>query len=94
MRTTAWAHRGSHPLNATGLGGVRGQLLEAQGRRLGRETGVLEQAPRLYTLLLQRLVVLVGEDHGLLVGAHALCPQPVGIYARRNPSDWMHAAEG
>lgn len=85
------SHRGPHPLHVPSFGGVGGQLLEAQGRRLGRETGVFKQAARFHTLLLQRLIVLVGEGYSLLLGAHAFCPEPVGIYACRYPSNWVHA---
>ncbi|KAG7230008.1 hypothetical protein INR49_009728 [Caranx melampygus] len=56
-----------------------GKLLEAQGWRLRWETGVFKQAARLHTFLFQGLIVLVGEVNGLVPGAHAFCPQPVGL---------------
>lgn len=64
-------HRGPHPLHIPRFGGMGGELLEAQGWRLTGEIRVFEQAAGLQTFLLQRLVVLVGEVYGLLLGAHA-----------------------
>lgn len=67
MSRSGFPHRGPHPLHVSGFGGIGCKLFEAQRRRLCWETGILEQAARLHTLLFQSLIVLVGEVHGLLL---------------------------
>lgn len=66
------------------------ELFEAQRRRFCREAGVFEQAPRLQTVPLQGLEVLVGEEHGVVLGAHPLRAKPVVVNGSRNPSSWIH----
>lgn len=39
-----FSHRGPLPLHPSGLRGVWGQLLEAQGCRFGEEIGVFKEA--------------------------------------------------
>ena len=79
--SSQFSHRGPHPNHIPRFSGIRCQLLKA---------GVLKQASRLQTLLLQGLVILVGERHGLVLGAHALWPEPVGVDACRNPPGCIH----
>lgn len=87
------SHRGPHPFHILGFGGVGGKLLKAQGRRLSRKAGVLKQAATLQTLLPQPLIILVEEMDRLLIGAHALSPQPVCLYGRRDPSKRIHTED-
>ena len=85
------SHRGPQPLHIPGLGRVGSQLLKAQGGRLRGEAGVLEQNPSLQAFLFEGLIVLVGEAHGLLFGAHSFCTEPVLVYTGRYPCSVMHS---
>lgn len=86
-----FSYRWPHPLHILCFGGMGCELLEAQRWRLSREAGILEQVAQLHTLLLQRLIVLVGKKYSSVHRPHALCPEPVGIYACRDPSSRIHA---